>query len=186
MTTRTSTFLATLFLIIFGAFTAAAQTGGRAMSDSVPAGGPTPPAGEAIRYVLPYYYSVAESAGERSVALINVFNQGTTPCDVTVEFQKAYGTTDTCTITATIQSKMGAIFCSRRVNDPIADCVSMCPGTGLIYDTGHAFIDSTATATCANIAVDAQQIFLRDTADTQVDSMSRLSIVKYNLKNNGD
>ena len=146
----------------------------------------TPPAGEIARYTLPYFYSVAGASGDRSVAVINVMNQTTVACDVTVEFQYATQTSDICSITATIAPKQSEIFCSRSVFDPVAPCHIVCPSGGLTFNEGHAFIDSTNSTACSNIAVDAREFFLRDPSDTLVDSSSQLTIVKYNLKNNGD
>lgn len=147
----------------------------------------TPPTGESARYVLPYFYSVAGSTGERSVTVLNVYNQAGVSCDVTVEFQYATGTTDICSITSTIPAKTGWIYCSRPVNDPVAPCFVTCPNGGLTFNEGHAFIDSTNTvAACANIAIDARVIYTRDLSDTLVDSSSRVSIVTINGKNKGD
>lgn len=145
-----------------------------------------PPSGEVTRYVLPYYYSVTAGVGDRSVAILNVYNQAAVSCDVTVEFQYQSQTTDICTITATIPAKRGDTFCSRPVSDPVAPCHVVCGNGGLTFNEGHAFVDSTNSSACANIAIDAQEVFLRDPADTLVDSMSRLSIVKINSHNNGD
>lgn len=147
----------------------------------------TPPTGESARYVMPYYYSVALSSGERSVTVLNVYNQAAVSCAVTVEFQYATGTTDLCSITSTIPAKTGWVYCSRPVNDPVAPCLVTCPNGGLTFNEGHAFIDSTSTvAACANIAIDARVIHTRDLADTLIDSSSRVSIVSINSKNKGD
>src|SRR5215469_3377625 len=79
------------------------------------------------------------------------------------------------------------LFCSRPVADPLAPCSISCPAPGLTFNTGHAYVDSTYTIpTCANIAVDAQEVFTRDPADSLIESMSRLSIVKLNQPSIGD
>lgn len=178
-----------ILLLSLLSLTAVAQTNsaGRAQPDvgAEPAA-PTPPSGEVARYVLPYYYSVTPSTGDRSVAVINVYNQSTVACNVTVEFQYATGTTDLCSITAPIPAKTSSIFCSRPVNDPLSTCFVSCPNGGLTFNEGHAFIDSTNSSSCGTLAIDAQEIFTRDAADTLVDSQSRLSIVRINTKNNGD
>lgn len=168
--------------------TAHSQSSSVAPEQSEPSiSAPTPPTGESARYVLPYFYSVAASTGERSVTVLNIYNQAGVSCNVTVEFQYATGTTDVCSITSTILAKTSSIYCSRQVNDPVAPCFVVCPNGGLTFNEGHAFIDSTNTvAACANIAVDARVIHTRDLSDTLIDSSSRVSIVTINSKNKGD
>lgn len=148
--------------------------------------GSFPPPGEGTRYVVPYYTSETVLGGDRSVAVVNVYNQALVSCNVTVEFQYATGTTNVCSITLTIPSKTSRVFCSRPVGDPLAPCEISCPGSGLTFNTGHAYVDSTFTTACANIAVDAQEFFTRDPADSLIESMSRLSIVKLNQPSLGD
>lgn len=146
-----------------------------------------PPPGEATRYVLPYYTSQTLLSGDRSVAVVKVYNQAKVSCNLTVEFQYATGITDVCSITLAIPGKECALFCSRPVADPLAPCSISCPAPGLTFNTGHAYVDSTYTIpTCANIAVDAQEVFTRDPADSPIESMSRLSIVKPNQPSIGD
>lgn len=148
-----------------------------------------PPLNESPRYVLPYYYSTAKWATtppDRSVTIIQVYNQATIPCDVTVEFQYGTATTDICSLTATIAPGVDTTFCSRLVSDPLFPCHNAC-SPGLTFHEGHAFIDSSNTfSDCANIAVDAELVWTRNIADTQVESMSHLNIVNINSKNNGD
>jgi len=132
-----------------------------------------PPPGEATRYVLPYYTSQTLLSGDRSVAVVNVYNQAKVSCNLTVEFQYATGITDVCSITLAIPGKESALFCSRPVADPLAPCSISCPAPGLTFNTGHAYVDSTYTIpTCANIAVDAQEVFTRDPADSPIEAMN--------------
>ncbi len=146
---------------------------------------PTAPTGESARYELPYFYSVAGVGGDNAVTVVNVYNGATVPCDVTLEFQYATQSTDICSITSTIPAKQSTIFCSRQVRDPVAPCLVTC-NPGLTFNEGHAFVDSTNTITaCANIAVDPRVVFT-DSSDVSVISSSRVSLVKFNGKNNGD
>ena len=86
-----------------------------------------PPPGEATRYVLPYYTSQTLLSGDRSVAVVKVYNQAKVSCNLTVEFQYATGITDVCSITLAIPGKESALFCSRPVADPLAPCSISCP-----------------------------------------------------------
>ena len=183
-------FALTIVLVAVGAAQAQSSAEAPAGEDAIEMVTPpsaSPPPGEAVRYVLPFYTSETALAGDRSVAVVNVYNQATVACNVTVEFQYATRTTDLCSITLAIPGKQSRLFCSRPVGDPLAACSISCPGSGLTFNTGHAYVDSTNTIPqCANIAIDAQEVFTRDPADSLIESMSRLSIVKINLANNGD
>ena len=160
---------------------------------SVDVGAPavaTPPAGQIARYVLPNYTSQTLFSGARSVAVVSVHNNQppgvATTCNVSVQFQFAFGVADVCSITLAIPPGQSRLFCSRPVNDPLAACSISCPGAGLTFNTGHAYVSSTNNAACARIAVDAQQYFTRDGTDDLVESQSKLSVVKINLGNIGD
>ncbi len=148
-----------------------------------------PPAGQVARYVIPNYTSQA-TAPTRSVTVVTVHNNQpgavATSCNVGVQFQFAFGVANVCSITLAIPAGQSRLFCSRPVNDPLAPCSISCPGAGLIFNTGHAFVSSTNNAACARIAVDAQQFFTRDAADDLVESQSKLSVVKIGLGNIGD
>jgi hypothetical protein len=150
-------------------------------------GTPMPPAGQEARYVLPYYTSQTLLEGARSVTVVNVYNQSTTTtCEVGVQFQFAFGTTNVCSISLSIPPTQSRLFCSRPVNDPLFPCTVSCPGAGLTFNTGHAFVSSTSDFRCAEIAVDAQLAFTRDPADNLVEGITKLSIIRINEGNFGD
>ena len=142
----------------------------------------SPPAGQVARYVIPTYVSQTAFA-TRSVAIVSIHNSGTTTCNTGVQFQFAFGTTNICSITQAIPAGQSRIFCSRPVSDPLPPCSVSCPGGGLTFNTGHAFVSSGSTC---RIAVDAQQYYTRDAADDFIESQSRLSVVKVNASNLGD
>ena len=58
-----------------------------------------------------------------------------------------------------------------------------CPGAGLTFNIGHAYVSSGSTC---RIAVDAQQYYTRDAGDDLIESQSRLTIVKPTASNLGD
>jgi hypothetical protein len=149
---------------------------------------PAPPTGQAARYVIPYYTSQTLLSGARSVTMVDVYNQSGVACDVGVQFQFAFGTTNICSITLSIPPKQSRLFCSRPVNDPLFPCTVSCPGTGLTFNTGHAFVSSTNDANfdCARIAIHPQLAFTRDAADDQVEATTQLTIVEINSGNRGD
>jgi len=147
-----------------------------------------PPAGQATRYVIPYYTSQTLLSGARSTTMVDVYNQSAITCDVSIQFQYAFGTTNTCSINLSIPPKQSRLFCSRSVNDPLFPCTISCPGAGLTFNTGHAFVSSTNdnNLECARIAIHAQLAFTRDAADDQVEGTTRLSVVEINQGNKGD
>jgi hypothetical protein len=143
--------------------------------------------GQEARYVLPYYTSQTFLIGARSVTAVTVYNQSTTrACDVGVQFQLAFGTTNVCSISLSIPPTESRLFCSRPVSDPLFPCSESCPGAGLTFNTGHAFVSSTSNSACAQIAVDAQLAFTSDPSDNPVEGITKLSIVKINEGNFGD
>ena len=130
----------------------------------------------------PFYTSQNLLAGSRSVTAINVQNQSTISCEVGVQFQKAYGVTNTCSVTLTIPAKQSRVFCSRVVNDPLMPCNASC-SPALTYDTGHFFVSSTAplpgaTDKCKSLLIDARLFYTRDIADDLVEGATRLTVVK--------
>lgn len=148
----------------------------------------TPPPGQTARYVIPYYTSQTLLPGARSTTMVDVYNQSSIPCDVGVQFQFAFGTTNICSITLTIPPKQSRLFCSRIVNDPLYPCTISCPGAGLLFNTGHSFVTSLADREndCARIAVHAQLAFTRDINDDLVEGTTRLTVVEINDGNEGD
>ena len=155
--------------------------------DDIDDGTPMPPAGQEARYVLPFYTSQTLLPGARSVTLVSVYNQNTTTtCMAGVQFQLGFGTTNVCSISLSIPPTQSRRFCSRPVNDPLFPCTVSCPGAGLTFNTGHAFVSSTSNFLCAEIAVDAQLAFTRDPADNLVEGITKLSIIGINQGNFGD
>jgi hypothetical protein len=145
------------------------------------------PKGQEARYVLPYYTSQTLLLGSRSVTAVSVYNQSTTrACDAGVQFQLGFGTTNVCSISLSIPPGESRLFCSRPVADPLFPCSESCPGEGLTFNTGHAFVSSTSNFACAEIAVDAQLAFTSDLADNPADAITKLSIIKINQGNFGD
>lgn len=141
------------------------------------------PLGHSQRYVIPFYTSQTTTPpGMRSTTLINVFNANGRACSVSVQFQFATATTNTCVITQAIPAKESRLFCSRPVNDPLAPCAPLAGAScspALTFNTGHAFVSSTNNAItpgCNLIAVDAQLVHTRDAADDLVESVSKLNV----------
>lgn len=172
-------------LVIASGVTQAETSAGEDVEELEPQA-PSPPAGQSARYVLPYYTSQTTTPpGARSTTVVNVYNQNAIACNVGVQFQFAFGTTNVCSITLSIPAKESRLFCSRPVNDPLAPCSVSC-SPALAFNTGHAFVSSTTGTDCAKIAVDAQLAFTRDAADDLLEGITKLSIVTINAKNKGD
>jgi hypothetical protein len=150
-----------------------------------PPGAPvaTAPAGQVNRYVIPNYTSQAAQA-TRSVTVVTIMNNTGFPCNAAVAFQFASATTDICVISASIPARQSRIFCSRPINDPVAPCLISC-NPPLNFNTGHAYVSSTAINRCAKISVDAQQFFTRDANDDFVESQSKLTVTAL-TGNQGD
>lgn len=164
------------------------SAGERAPAVAAEARAAAPPSGQVARYVVPYYMSQNLLTGARSTTMVDVYNQSSIACNVGVQFQFAFGTSNICGITLSIPPKQSRLFCSRPVNDPLFPCSVSCPGAGLTFNTGHAFVSSTAdpNSDCARIAVHAQLAFTRDPADNQVEGTTRLTVVEINDGNKGD
>jgi hypothetical protein len=169
--------------LLFPAVPASAQPasgGSVAAADAAEAA--FPPAGQVNRYVIPNYSSQT-GATSRSFAVVTIHNSGTASCNAGVQFQYAFGTTNVCSITLPIPAGQSRLFCTRPVDGPLTSCSVACPGSGLTFNIGHAYVSSGSTC---RIAVDAQQYFTRDAADDLIESQSRLSIVKPTASNLGD
>ena len=141
-----------------------------------------PPAGQVTKYVIPNYSSQA-GAASRSFAVVTIHNSGTASCNAGVQFQYAFGTTNVCSITLPIPAGQSRLFCTRPVDGPLTACSIACPGAGLTFNIGHAYVSSGSTC---RIAVDAQQYYTRDAADDLIESQSKLTIVKPTASNLGD
>lgn len=167
---------------------AQSRSSGEEASVSVESLAPSPPAGQIARYLIPNYTSQTTNptTGSRSFTVVTVHNQSTVTCNVGVQFQFAFGVTNVCSITLSIPAGQSRLFCSRPVNDPTAPCSVSCPGVGLTFNTGHAFVSSTNTLFCQFLGVDAQQYFTRDLNDNFIESQSKLSLVTINASNLGD
>jgi hypothetical protein len=175
--------IALVFALVFPAVPASAQpASGGSVGAEIAAEAAAPPAGQVARYVIPNYSSQA-GATSRSFAVVTIHNSGTTTCNAGVQFQFAFGTTNQCSITLPIPAGQSRLFCTRPVDGPLASCSISCPGAGLTFNVGHAFVSSVSTC---RIAVDAQQYFTRDAADDLIESQSRLTIVKPTASNLGD
>ncbi len=142
------------------------------------------PPGQVNRYILPNYMSETTSS-TRSFAVITIMSLAPVSCDAAVSFQRGQGNTNTCVITGTLPSRTALTFCTRSVKTGVAFCNVSCPGAGLTFDVGHAYISSTNSADCSRIAVDAQQYHTRDTADAFIESESKLTVTGLS-RNIGD
>ena len=159
-----------------------------ALADSPPPVHPllvSPPAGLTTRYVIPWTYSVVPPApASRSVTVVTVYNASSETCKVGLEFQYGSGQVKTCTVTLSIAAGTTGEFCSRPVGDPLYPCQAAC-SPALTYDGGPAFVSSGATP-CTTIDVDARLIQTSDTADTVVQSSSKLTVDKIGTATDGD
>ena len=70
---------------------------------------PTPPVGQTMRYIIPYFASVTPASGSRLMTAITVNNQSTKDCTITIEFQRMGDgpTVIDCTLTATVSAGLG-------------------------------------------------------------------------------
>ncbi|PNG26300.1 hypothetical protein CR492_09285 [Methylocella silvestris] len=144
------------------------------------------PTGQAARYVIPFYTSQTVFSTARSVTVVGIFNNSNVACSVFVQFQFASQTSSICTITATVPARTSAQLCSRPVGDPLAPCNASCPGGGLTFNTGHAYVgSSTAPPGCKTIAVDPR-IYYTTGSDSVILGSSQLSLVPVNAANKGD
>ena len=179
-----SVFFTFMGLVHGSAFAQAAPSGhvGGVQASKVTA--PTPPKGETMRYVIPYFISLT-GAGSRTVTGITVNNNTTKDCTVTVQFQSQQGsaTTVSCTATLAAFAGMGAYFCSRGIPDTTFTCHNSC-WPELVSDTGQVFISSNSA--CRNISVDAETLYTSDVADTLITGVRQLGLVKFNKGNVGD
>jgi hypothetical protein len=157
-------------------------TEGAASIDSRSA--PTPPAGHAVRYVLPYFKSVTSLGFPHTASMIRVYNHGNKDCVIGVQFRKGGESWDSCSITYTIGAQNSRSFCSRSVDEPTLTCSISCPDTGLIFHTGHAYV--SAPGGCTNLAVDGQIVYTSDASDLVVSGTSSLRVVKYGSASKGD
>ena len=148
-----------------------------------PAG--TLPAGQTMRYVIPFFTSQTAFPTGRSVTVVTINNNSSASCTATLRFQFASQTADTCTITATIASHLSKIFCSRSVSDPISPCSVSC-SPGLTFNTGKVYISSTTTPTACNLLAVDPRIYYTNGNDTVLLSSSQLSIVKFGAATAGD
>jgi hypothetical protein len=92
--------------------------------------------------------------------------------------------TSTCTLTHSISPGTTWQFCSRSVSDPLYPCDSAC-SPALTFNMGPAFVSSAASP-CNTIDVDARLVQTSDTADTVVQSSSKLTVDKIGAATNGD
>lgn len=144
------------------------------------------PAGQAARYVIPFYTSQTAFSTGRSVTVVGIFNNSNVACSVFVQFQFASQTSSICTINATVPARTSAQLCSRPVGDPLAPCNSSCPSGGLTFNTGHAYVgSSSAPPGCKMIAVDPR-IYYTTGSDSVILGSSQLSLVPVNAANKGD
>lgn len=145
------------------------------------------PTGQVNRYTIPHYYSVFSGAG-RSFTAVTIKNNASVTCSAAVAFQKAAGTTDTCVVNQAIPAGQSRAFCSRIPGSFGAyDCVTGAScAPALTFDEGHAFVSSTNSSACANIAVDAEVIYTTSAADDVITGLTKLSVVKFGTANLGD
>jgi hypothetical protein len=144
------------------------------------------PSGQVNRYVIPNFYSLILGAA-RSFTGITVYNNSNSTCSAAVRFQPNKDRTDVCVVTSSIPPKVGHHFCSRQPGSfGLFFCETSCPGAGLTFTTGHAFITSTNTSACANLAVDAEVIYTQNTADDVIGGITRLSVNKIGKATIGD
>jgi hypothetical protein len=101
-----------------------------------------------------------------------------------VEFQFGSVQTSTCTLSLSIPPGTTQEFCSRQVADPLYPCHAAC-SPALTFNLGPAFVSSGATP-CNTIDVDARLVQTSDTADTVVQSSSKLTVDKIGTATNGD
>jgi hypothetical protein len=145
----------------------------------------SPPAGLTTRYIIPYTYSVTSAApASRSVTFVTVYNASSLTCKVGLEFQFGSQQVKNCTLTLSIPAGTTQEFCSRPVGDPLYPCHAAC-NPALNFDMGPAFVSSGATP-CNLIDVDARIVQTSDTADTVVQSSSKLTVDKIGTATNGD
>ena len=144
------------------------------------------PAGHVNRYLIPNFYSVISGAA-RSFTGITVYNNSSSTCGAAVRFQKGQTTTDSCVVVSSIPPKQGRRFCSRPAGSfGLFTCEASCAGAGLTFDGGHAFVTSTNTTACANLAIDAEVIYTLNTADDLIGGITRLSVNKVGRATIGD
>ena len=146
----------------------------------------TAPSGQTGRYVIPFYTSQTAFPTGRSVTIVAIYNDSPSACSASVQFQYAAEKSEICSISFVIPSHTSAQFCSRPVGDPLAPCKVSCPASGLIFNTGHAFVSSSKSpSTCSKIAVDPR-IYYTNGTDAVIVGSSRLSITKLGAATVGD
>ena len=145
---------------------------------------PTPPTGEIMRYVIPYFTSITGS-GSRSMTGITVNNNTTKECTVSIQFQKGRMPTVECSITATVPAGYGGYFCSRSVPANTYPCnASGTCASDLTLAVGRVYISSNSA--CSNISVDGEVMYTSDASDTLITGVRQLGLVKFNKPNTGD
>jgi hypothetical protein len=145
----------------------------------------TVPTGQVNRYILPHYYS-AISGGGRSFTAVSIRNNSGSMCSAAVRFQNGMSTSDICVVNQSIPAGQSRTYCSRRPGGFGAyDCTVAC-SPGLTFDAGQAFVTSTNSTTCANIAVDAEVIYTTSFGDNVITGLTNLSVVKFGNANLGD
>jgi hypothetical protein len=146
------------------------------------------PSGQVNRYIIPNFSSVLSSNPTPTMTVVTVMNLSPVSCNAAVSFQQGGGTTNTCVINLAIPSRTARIFCSRNTNyvGVAGACViGVCPGGGLTFNAGHAYVSSTNSTDCSRIGVDAREYVMRDGADNALQAESKLTVIGLS-RNAGD
>jgi hypothetical protein len=148
----------------------AAATEGVA-AEKVPA-----PAGQATKFLLPYYRSVEGTSGTtpNSTSSIQISNLNNAICDVSVQWlvQDAV----LCERTEEIVPYATQIFCTRDLDEEFESCIVVC-NPELDYRQGRAQINISKAAACKKFAV-AARLIQTNSDDTALIAMQDLKIIK--------
>jgi len=123
------------------------------------------------------------SASDRTATIVSITNQSSDPCEVSVDWTYADGSSVVCTTVSTIVPGATHQHCTRAVPILVSTCQATC-SPALTFHEGSGVVSRLKT--CKNtLAIDAR-LYHMGAADVPVQGIADLKVIQFGKKNKFD